>query len=125
VDVTDLTTGSHVVNVEMDIDAGKFVVAASRAQVNIDVKQEPSESGNSEETENRTESQTPSSDAGTSQEAGTGTEDGNTVNTGNTSDTGNSPDMEEPWDTGREEDTSDNPASEGEETDSEEASSGR
>jgi YbbR domain-containing protein len=125
VDVTDLTTGSHVVNVEMDIDAGKFVVAASRAQVNIDVKQELTEAGNGEETDDRTESQAPSSDAGTSQGMGTGADDGDQTNTGNASDTGNSQDVEEPSDTGREEDTRDDPVSEGEETDSDESSASR
>lgn len=40
IDVTDMTTGSHVVNVELDIDTGKFTVTSSRAQVNISVKAE-------------------------------------------------------------------------------------
>jgi hypothetical protein len=125
VDVTDLTTGSHVVNVEMDIDAGKFVVAASRAQVNIDVKQELTEPGNGEETDDRTESQTPSSDAGAGQGVGTGADDGDQTSTGNPSDAGNSQNAEEPSDTGREDGTVDDSSSEGEESDTDEALSGR
>lgn len=38
IDVTDMTLGSHVVNIDVDVDSSKFVVASSRTQVYIDVK---------------------------------------------------------------------------------------
>lgn len=38
IDVTDMTLGSHVVNVDVDVDTTKFVVASSRTQVYIEEK---------------------------------------------------------------------------------------
>ena len=51
VDVTDMTTGSHVVNVELDIDTTKFSLASSRTQVNISVKEDETQDENNPETD--------------------------------------------------------------------------
>jgi YbbR domain-containing protein len=69
IDVTDLTTGSHVVNVDVDVDEGRFIVTSSRTQINIDVKQEPDEPGVADEpedgqTDTGADSETPA-DSGT------------------------------------------------------------
>jgi YbbR domain-containing protein len=73
VDVTELSLGSHVVNVEVDIDENKFVVAASRTQIVISVISD----GNDEGDGNDAEGNTPggSTDEGTPPDVNTPSDD--------------------------------------------------
>jgi YbbR domain-containing protein len=94
VDVTALEPGSHVVNVEMDVDESRFTVASSRTQVNIDVKTEGMQPGNGEGAENESGRETgangeiSSDDDANSVSAG-GNGEGNSSDTGNGAEEGN------------------------------------
>jgi YbbR domain-containing protein len=74
VDVTELALGSHVVNVDVDVDESRFVVTASRTQIVISRIMD----GNSEEDGNDAPGNTPggSTGAGTSPDETEGTGNG-------------------------------------------------
>jgi YbbR domain-containing protein len=92
VDVTALDPGSHVVNVEVDVDESRFTVTSSRAQVNIDVKSGGTQAENGEAAEDEGGRETDANGANSSDENENGIE--------NSSDTGDSADAGDSEDTG-------------------------
>jgi hypothetical protein len=104
VDVTDLDTGSHVLDVELDVDENKFVVASSRAQININSKNADTEPEDGEGEDITGEAGNPAGtgdDTETDADVTRGSEDEETFETIGSSDAGteengDSEEMEEP-----------------------------